>query len=285
MAAGYAGKLLFADLTKGTFDQKPLSEEMARSFIGGYGIGARILYDMMKPGTDPLGPDNVLGFVSGPLNGTGAFFGGRYTVVCKSPVTGEWNDANSGGFFGPELKKAGFDAIFVSGVAKEPVYIFINDGKAEIRDAKAVWGRDCTQSLEVLVRETGEPSLRAALIGPAGEKQSLMACVINDKHRAAGRGGCGAVMGSKNLKAVVARGTGRISVADGDALRKVNCGDPRLHEERADRRTGQIVGRLRHGRHDRGIRTYGRFADQELGGSRRHRYGRRVPQQTVILYF
>ena len=104
MNGGYAGKLLFVDLTKGTLEERALSEEMAKDFVGGYGIGARVLYDMMKPGVDPLGPENVLGFISGPLNGSGALFGGRYTVVCKSPVTGEWNDANSGGFFGPELK-------------------------------------------------------------------------------------------------------------------------------------------------------------------------------------
>jgi aldehyde:ferredoxin oxidoreductase len=223
MKGGYVGKLLFVDLTKGTWEEKGLSDDMASDFIGGYGIGARVLYNMMKPGVDPLGPDNILGFISGPLNGTGALFGGRYTVVCKSPVTGEWNDANSGGFFGPELKKAGFDGVFVSGAAKKPVYIFINDGKVEIKDAAAVWGKDCTEALDVFVQETGEKNLRAALIGPAGEKLSLMSCVINDKHRAAGRGGSGAVMGSKNLKAVVVRGTGKVPVADGDALKKVNA--------------------------------------------------------------
>jgi aldehyde:ferredoxin oxidoreductase len=208
MKGGYAGKLLFVDLTKGTLKEKVLSEELAKKFMGGYGIGARLLYEMMKPGVDPLGPENILGFISGPLNGTGAMFGGRYTVVCKSPVTGGWNDANSGGFFGPELKRAGFDAVFVSGASDKPVYIFIKDGKAEIRDAKHLWGKDCTETEEALIQETGESKLRTALIGPAGEKKSLMACVINDKHRAAGRGGCGAVMGSKNLKAVVVRDRG-----------------------------------------------------------------------------
>ncbi|MGA2108632.1 MAG: aldehyde ferredoxin oxidoreductase N-terminal domain-containing protein, partial [Syntrophorhabdales bacterium] len=222
MNGGYAGKLLFVDLTKGTLEERALSEEMAKDFVGGYGIGARVLYDMMKPGVDPLGSENVLGFISGPLNGSGALFGGRYTVVCKSPVTGEWNDANSGGFFGPELKRAGYDGVFVSGAAKKPVYLFIKDGKAEIRDAKAIWGKDCTEALQALVDETGESALRAALIGPAGEKLSLMACVINDKHRAAGRGGCGAVMGSKNLKAVVVRGAAKIPVANPEKVRKIN---------------------------------------------------------------
>jgi aldehyde:ferredoxin oxidoreductase len=222
MKGGHVGKLLFVDLTKGTSEERTLSEELARDFVGGYGIGARILYDMMKSGVDPLGPDNVLGLVSGPLNGTGALFGGRYTVVCKSPVTGGWNDANSGGFFGPELKRAGFDGVFVSGVAAEPVYLFVKDGKAEIKDARPLWGKDTVETLEALIRETGESNLRAALIGPAGEKRSLMACVINDKHRAAGRGGCGAVMGSKNLKAVAVRGMGEIPVAHPEKIKKIN---------------------------------------------------------------
>jgi aldehyde:ferredoxin oxidoreductase len=182
---GYAGKLLFVDLTNGAIDERPLSEEIAVKFIGGYGIGARILYEIMKKGADPLGPESVLGFVSGPLNATSALFGGRYTVVCKSPITGGWNDANSGGYFGPQLKKAGFDGVFVSGVSRKPSYLFIKDGKAEIRDAKNIWGKDCTETQDMLVKETGDPNPKAALIGPGGEKQSLMACIINDKHRAA----------------------------------------------------------------------------------------------------
>jgi aldehyde:ferredoxin oxidoreductase len=220
---GYVGKLLFVNLTKGNLEEKELSEKLARNFIGGYGIGARLLYDIMRPGVDPLGPDNVLGLISGPLNGTGAMFGGRYTVVCKSPVTGGWNDANSGGFFGPELKGAGFDGVLISGVSDKAVYLFINDGKAEIKDAKHLWGKDCTETEEALVRETGEVRLRTAVIGPAGENISLMACVINDKHRAAGRGGCGAVMGSKRLKAIVVRGTGKIPVAHPEKVKKINA--------------------------------------------------------------
>jgi aldehyde:ferredoxin oxidoreductase len=219
---GYAGKLLFVDLTDGAINEKPLSEEIAAQFVGGYGIGARILYEMMKKGVDPLGPDNVLGFVSGPLNATKALFGGRYMVVCKSPITGGWNDAHSGGFFGPQLKRAGFDAVFVSGAARKPAYLFIKDGKAEIRDAKNIWGKDCTEAQAVLAQETGEPHLRAALIGPAGEKRTLTACIISDTHRAAARGGCGAVMGSKNLKAVVAVGSARIAVADPERILEIN---------------------------------------------------------------
>jgi aldehyde:ferredoxin oxidoreductase len=222
MKGGYAGKMLFVDLSKGIIEEKELSEEMAKRFIGGYGLGARVLYDLIKPGVDPLGPENIIGFVTGPLNGTGAFLGARYTVVCKSPVTSGWNDANSGGFFAPELKKAGFDAVFISGVSEKPIYLWIKDGKAEIRDASKLWGKDAVETHEALVEEIGDKMIRAALIGPSGEKLSLMACVMNDYHRAAGRGGLGAVMGSKKLKAVVVRGTGPIPVADPEKLKEIN---------------------------------------------------------------
>ena len=222
MQGGYVGKMLFVNLTDGTFEERPLPDDMAVQFLGGLGLGARVLYDMMKPGADPLGPDNVLGFVTGPLNATGAVFSGRYMVVCKSPVTGAWNDANSGGYFGPELKKAGFDAVFVSGAAKKPVYIWINDGVVEIRDAAGLWGKDSTETLQALIGETGQQKLRAALIGPSGEKQSLLACVMNETHRAAGRGGAGAVMGSKNLKALAVYGTKKVNIANPEKLREIN---------------------------------------------------------------
>lgn len=222
MTGGYAGKLLFVDLSKHTIREEPLDEEMARNFIGGYGIGARVLYNMMKPGVDPLGPDNVLGFLAGPLTGTGAFFSGRWTSVCKSPVTGGFNDANSGGFFGPELKKAGYDGVFVSGAADKPVYLWINDGKVEIRDASKLWGLDAKETQAALEKDTAEPKLRAAVIGPAGEHLSLIAAIMNDGHRAAARGGPGAVMGSKKLKAVAVRGTGTVAVHDPARLREIN---------------------------------------------------------------
>jgi aldehyde:ferredoxin oxidoreductase len=284
MKGGYIGKLLFVDLTKGSLEEKPLSEELARNFIGGYGIGARLLYRLMKPGTDPLGPDNILGFVSGPLNGTGAFFGGRYTVVCKSPVTGGWNDANSGGAFGPELKRSGFDGVFVSGASTKPVYLFINDGKAELRDAQALLGRDTVETEKALVQETGESKLRAAVIGPAGERLSLMACIINDGHRAAGRGGCGAVMGSKNLKAVAVRGTGKVPVADSEKIKEINAGRPGFYEERTHRRAGEALECLR----DRGDHGGGslerRCSGKELGRCGHRGHGRAVCDKARILF-
>ena len=219
---GYCGKMLFVDLSTGRHEVQPLEEDLAGQFIGGYGIGAKVLFERMEPGSDPLGPDNIMGFTTGPLTGTGALLSGRYTLVCKSPVTGGWNDANSGGYFGPELKKAGFDAIFIQGASKTPVYLWIHDGEVEIKDAGAIWGKDVVETEEILKSALGEKSLRAAVIGPAGEKLSLMAAVINDGHRAAGRGGCGAVMGAKKLKAVVVRGTQEIPVADPEKLKAVN---------------------------------------------------------------
>ena len=219
---GYMGKLLFADLTTRKMWEEELTEEMAKNFLGGYGIGAKVLFDRMKPGADPLGPDNILGIVTGPANATGSLFGGRYTAVCKSPVTGGWNDANSGGYLAPELKKAGFDAIFVMGVSETPVYIWIQDGKYEIRDASVLWGLDAKETWEKLKEITGEKNVRAAVIGPGGENLSMFAAIINDGHRAAGRGGTGAVMGSKKLKAIACRGTMEVPVADKAKLIEIN---------------------------------------------------------------
>jgi aldehyde:ferredoxin oxidoreductase len=194
---------------------------MAKQYIGGYGIGAKILFQRMKPGSDALGPDNILGFTTGPLTGTGALFSGRYTVVCKSPVTGGWNDANSGGFLGPELKKAGFDAVFIQGTSQAPVYVWINDGKVEIKDAAHLWGKDVLETEATLKGELGDSKLRAAMIGPAGERMSLISAIINDGHRAAGRGGCGAVMGSKKLKAIMIHGDASFLLPAGNDYAKV----------------------------------------------------------------
>lgn len=222
MLYGYAGKMLFVNLSKSEIKEEKLTKELAENFIGSYGFGAKILYEMMPAGADPLGPENIFGFTTGPTTAAKAFFGGRYTTVHKSPVTGGWNDANSGGYFGPELKRAGYDALFISGISEKPVYIYINDGKVEIRDAGHLWGMDTKEVWEVLKKETGEPRLRISAIGPPGERLSLISCPINDGHRAPGRGGGGAVMGSKNLKAVAVRGTGEIPVKDPEKVTELN---------------------------------------------------------------
>ena len=218
---GYYGKMLFVDLTKGTTEDRVLDEQTARKFVGGPALGAKFLYDNMPANADPLGEESIIGFVCGPLNGSNAFFGGRYTVVCKSPVTGGFNDANSGGHFGARLKGAGYDAVFVKGIASKPVYIYIENGKAEIKDAAELWGLP-TIATEEKLRELHGKQLGAALISPVGERKGLMACVMNDEHRAAGRGGCGAVMGSKLLKAVVVKGSEKAPLADKDALTALN---------------------------------------------------------------
>lgn len=222
MLYGYAGKMLFVDLTNGTIEERKLTKELTENFIGGYGIGAKILYEMMPKKASALGPESVMGFVTGPTSATKALFGGRYNIVHKSPVTGGWNDANSGGYFGPELKKAGYDAVFVYGISEKPVYLYINDGKAEIRDATHLWGLNTKETWQALKEETKEDKLRVVAIGPAGERVSLIACPINDGHRAPGRGGGGAVMGSKKLKAIAVRGTGEIPVANPEKVVEIN---------------------------------------------------------------
>ena len=220
MAGGFMGKILWVDLTRGDITEETLNEELARQFLGGYGLGARILYSRQETGVDPLGPENILGFLTGPLTGTVAIGGTRYTVVAKSPLTGGWGDANSGGYFGPYLKMAGVDAVFFRGISDKPAYIFIENGKAELRDASYLWGKDCYETEDLLRSELGT-DVKVACIGPAGENKSFISAVINDRGRAAGRSGLGAVMGSKKLKAVVAKKSTSVTVADAELVRNL----------------------------------------------------------------
>ena len=217
MPNGYMGKILRANLSTGELRTEEPDERLYRDYIGGYGIGARLLYSEMSPGADPLGPANILGFATGPLTGTAALFGNRYTVFAKSPLTGGWGDANSGGDFGPALKFAGFDAVLISGVSSKPVYLLLDSGKAQLKDASHLWGRGSDETEDILREEAGKKA-QVACIGPAGEKLSLIACVMNNKGRAAARSGLGAVMGSKKLKAVVAKGNLAVPLADGTGL-------------------------------------------------------------------
>lgn len=223
MPNGYAGKLLFVDLTEGTIRTESPGEETCRKYLGGTGLGVRILYERMKPGADPLGAENVLGFVTGPLTGTGVPGGGRYTVVAKSPVTGAWADSNSGGFWGPELKWAGYDGVFFSGISPLPVYLWIQEDRAELREASHLWGKNTREADVILQKELGSPLPRVVCIGPAGETCSLMAGIVNERGRIAAKGGVGAVMGSKRLKAIAVRGDRKrkIPVADPGKLRLV----------------------------------------------------------------
>jgi aldehyde:ferredoxin oxidoreductase len=213
MARGYMGKTLMVDLSKKELKDEVLDEKLGRDFLGGYGLGARILFSRQKAGVDPLGPDSTFGFVTGLLTGTPAISSSRYVVVGKSPLTGGWGDANSGGYFGPHLKFAGYDAVFFSGISEKPVYLFINNGQPELRDATHLWGQDTFKTEDMIRSELGK-DVEVACIGPSGEKVSLIAAVMNNKGRAAARSGLGALMGSKKLKAVVVKGSQNIPMAD-----------------------------------------------------------------------
>ncbi len=224
MERGYMGKMLRVDLTHRTVREEQLSEELCHKFIGGYGFGAKILYDEMPARVDPLGPLNMLGFFTGPLTGSPCIEGNRFQAVCKSPLTDSWGDANCGGTFGPNLKAAGFDGILFTGIADNPVFLNIENGKAELRDALDLWGLDTNETEDRLKKELGDPRhVQVLSIGPAGEKLSLIAGIINDYGRALARSGVGAVMGSKRLKAVTVKGTMTIPLYDqarSNALRK-----------------------------------------------------------------
>ncbi len=213
MAGGYMGKFLFVNLSTREIREEEPDEKLYRDFIGGYGIGARILFSRQRAGADPLGPENILGLVTGPLTGTPAAMGNRYVAVAKSPLTGGWGDANAGGDFGPHLKFAGYDAVFFNGIADKPVYLFIDSGKAEIRDAAHLWGKDSYETEDMLRAEHGKQTY-VSCIGPSGEKLSLISCILTKKGAAAGRSGLGAVMGSKKLKAVAVKGNLPVPVAD-----------------------------------------------------------------------
>jgi aldehyde:ferredoxin oxidoreductase len=214
------GKILNVDLTKGKIEEESLDEKLCREYIGGYGIAARLLYDRIPVGADPLGPDNILGLLTGPLTGTPAVIGSRFVAVGKSPNTLGWGDANCGGFFGPYLKFAGYDGVLFSGISPKPVYLYIEDGKAELKDAGDLWGLGVTP-LEDLLKERHGKDAEIASIGPSGENLALTACIMNDKERAAGRSGLGAVMGSKKLKAVVAKGSMEVPLADEAAMKSL----------------------------------------------------------------
>ena len=214
---GWTGTILRVNLTTGDISKEPTNLESARMFIGARGLGTKMLYDEVDPKVDPLSPENKLIFAPRPLTGTFAPSVGRYDVVTKGPLTGAIAASNSGGSFGPEMKYAGYDMLVVEGRAEKPVYLWINDAKVEIRDAGRIWGKEVPDTTDMIRAETDEDA-SVACIGPAGEKQVLFASIMNEMHRAAGRSGTGAVMGSKNLKAVVVVGNNPLEVADPQAF-------------------------------------------------------------------
>lgn len=220
MANGWTGTVLRINLTEWTVTKEPLNEQWAREYVGGRGLGARYLTEEMDPTVDALSPDNKLLFVTGPLTGTSASCGSRYMVVTKGPLTNAITTSNSGGYWGPELKFAGYDMVILEGRASSPCYLWVYNETVEIREADHLWGRTVWETEERLRAELGVPDTIIASIGPAGENLVRFACIMNDLHRAAGRSGVGAVMGSKNLKAIAVRGTGGVTLADPPAFMK-----------------------------------------------------------------
>lgn len=220
---GWMGKILRVNLTSGSIVTENLDKQRAIAFIGGRGLGIKYLLDEINPNCDPLGEKNKLFMVTGPLTGTAAPTGARYMVVTKSPLTGAITCSNSGGYFPTEIKKAGFDMIVFEGKSEDPVYLWTYNGKAELRSAVHVWGRNTHETEDILLAETN-PKARVACIGPAGEKLALIASIMNEKDRAAGRSGVGAVMGSKNLKAVVVKGTQKVALHDEGRFKELVTG-------------------------------------------------------------
>jgi len=213
---GYAGTILRINLSNDKIVKEPLSMDFARKYIGGSGFNARVLYDNVGPNVDPFSPDNLFMVGIGALSGTLAPCCSRVTFTARSPQTGIFGDANSGGDFGSTVKFAGYDQIVVEGKAKKPVYIWIDDDNVEIRNGEHLWGKDTWETDQIIKDEHGDEEIRTAITGPAGENKVLMASIIVQRYRAAARTGLGAVMGSKNLKAIAVRGTKAVQIAKVD---------------------------------------------------------------------
>ncbi len=213
MLGGYKKKLLHIDLTKETSRTVDVPEELSKKYIGGRGLGAKLYWDLIPPGTDPLESGNVLMILSGPVGGTLTPGSSKHVIVTKSPASGGWVDSYSSGRFTPEMKFAGYDGLIITGKAPRPVYLLIKDAKLEIRSAEGLWGKGSFE-VETYLKENFHPECGEVCIGPAGENRVRFACVNSEYFRQAGRGGVGAVMGAKNLKAIAVKGSGGISCAN-----------------------------------------------------------------------
>ena len=218
---GLTGRMLRVDLSSGEVKAVATPRDRFERFLGARGVGASMLFDELEPHTDPLSPANKLIFLTGPLVGTMAPGANKVTVSFRSPLTETYSFSLCGGHLAPEIKFAGFDGLVIEGRSDRPVYLSIDNGKATLRDAAHLWGKLTHDTEDALRAELGDPELRVAAIGPAGERQVRYACIQADYHREFGRGGGGAVMGSKNLKAIAARGTGSVEVADAAALAEI----------------------------------------------------------------
>jgi aldehyde:ferredoxin oxidoreductase len=219
MPNAFMGKILRVDLTERKIFEEEIRYDWAERFVGGAGLATRYLYQEVPPGADPLGAENRLIFMSGPLTGTASASASRYSVVAKSPLTGIWGHGNSGGSFGPALKRSGYDGIIFEGISDEPVYLTIVNGKAALQDAGEIWGKKVPES-EDLIQAAFDQRMTIASIGPGGENLVRYAAIMNNKHRAAGRCGLGAVMGSKRLKAIAVSGKAPIELADQGRFRE-----------------------------------------------------------------
>ncbi len=230
----WAGKILRVDLSAGTVKSEALNMAWAKEYLGSRGLASKYLTEELDPRVDPLAADNKIIWATGPLTGTMASTGGRYTVVTKGPLTGAIACSNSGGYWGAELKMAGWDMVIFEGKSPKPVYLYINDDVAELRDAGHLWGGSVWHTEEQLKKDHQDPLLRISSIGAAGENQVLFAAVVNDLHRAAGRSGVGAVMGSKNLKALAVRGTKGVgNLHDAKAFMKVTAEKKKILHDNA----------------------------------------------------
>jgi len=218
---GWVGTLLRVNLTDRKIRKEEYPRALRQQFIGGRGVNSRLLYDEVKPGIDPLGPENKLFFGTSPVTGTGLVTSGRIHVTAKSPLTGILGDSNAGGHFGPEVKWAGYDHIIIEGAAEKPVYLWIDDDHVEIRDAGHLWGKVVSETYAILRSELGDPRVRIAAIGPAGENLVRFASLMTDYGNACGKTGMGTVMGAKKLKAVAARGTKGFRVADPERFKAI----------------------------------------------------------------
>lgn len=242
-------RILNVDLSSGETWVEELPQEELLRFLGGRGVSAKMLYQRVPPGIDPLGPENILIFGPGTLTGTSAPSSGRSSVTCKGPATGLYLKVNAGGHLGAELKYAGYDYVVIQGVAKHPVYLWIKDGAVEIRDARHLWGLGTREADRLIKEELGDDETQTGLIGPAGENKVLFSCIIFSQFSSASRGGVGAVMGSKNLKAIAARGSGALRVAEGEEffdlaaqMRQALAQDPEMESSYRWGTAGSIPG-------------------------------------------
>lgn len=230
MMYGWTGQILRVDLGSGEIRKEALNKQWAEDYLGARGLGTRYFVEEVSPNVEPLSAANNLIFATGATTGSLGTSTGRFEVVTKGPLTGTIAGSNSGGLFGPELKFAGYDMIIFTGVSKKPVYLYINDDQVELRDAAHVWGKDTFDATDTIVQETN-PDVKVACIGPGGENLARIACIINDKDRATGRSGVGAVMGFKKVKAVAVVGSGAVRPADPEAIREAAL---RIRKQLAD---------------------------------------------------